>query len=147
MSGTHRNLLFWSISRCFGRKNHRWGLGPTETCNSSPKGAVLHAQNHRWGLQTILSFYSCANHAVICAQNDILCLVPIRLVSWSKWRCIAFKNRWWGLAPMETSFSVANHAVLNPQNDRGCLGPIETCYSGPKVAVLHPKTTQEGWNP
>ena len=27
------------------------------------------------------------------------------------------------------------------------LGPIETCNSGPKVAVLHAKTTDEGWDP
>ena len=27
------------------------------------------------------------------------------------------------------------------------MGPIETCISGPKVAVLHPKTTREGWDP
>ena len=30
---------------------------------------------------------------------------------------------------------------MYPQNDRLCLGPIETCYSGPKAAVLHTKTT------
>ena len=48
---------------------------------------------------------------------------------------------------METSFSGANHAVLHAQNDRLCLGPIETCYSGPKGAVLLPKTTDEGWDP
>ena len=58
-------------------ENHRWSLGPIETCysgpevadlhakttggvyspaetfNSSPKGAVLHAQNHRWELEPI----------------------------------------------------------------------------------------------
>ena len=27
------------------------------------------------------------------------------------------------------------------------MGPIETCISGPKVAVLNPKTTLEGWDP
>ena len=27
------------------------------------------------------------------------------------------------------------------RKDRSCLGPIETCYSGPEVAVLHAKTT------
>ena len=48
---------------------------------------------------------------------------------------------------METSTSGANHAVLHEQNDRSCLEPIETCYSGPKVAILHPKTTDEGWDP
>ena len=50
------------------------------------------------------------------------------------------------LGPMETSISGANHAVLHAQNDRRCLGPIEICYSGPKVAVLRVKTTDEVWN-
>ena len=31
----------------FACKNHRWDLGTTETCNSSPEVAVLLAQNHR----------------------------------------------------------------------------------------------------
>ena len=26
-------------------------------------------------------------------------------------------------------------------------GPIGTSYSGPKVAILHVKTTDEGWDP
>ena len=43
----------------------------------------------------------------------------------------------WGLGPKETSNSGPNH-------DRWCLEPIETCYSDPKVAVLHPKSTDEG---
>ena len=76
MSGTHRDLLFGSKSRCFECNNHSCGLGSIETCNS-----------------------------------------------------------------------VANHAVLHAQNDRLCLGLIVTCYAGPKVAVLHPKTTHEGWDP
>ena len=48
---------------------------------------------------------------------------------------------------METSYSGAKHSVLHAQNNRLCLGPIETCYSCPQVAVLHPKTTEEGWDP
>ena len=48
---------------------------------------------------------------------------------------------------METSHSVANHAVLHSQNDRWGLGPMETSNSGPKVAVLHVKATNEGWDP
>ena len=48
---------------------------------------------------------------------------------------------------METSISGAKHAVSRAQNNRLCLGPIETCYSGPIVAVLHSKTTDECWNP
>ena len=35
----------------------------------------------------------------------------------------------------------ANHAVVNATNDWSCLGPIETCYSGPEVAVLLAKIT------
>ena len=48
---------------------------------------------------------------------------------------------------METSNSGAKHAVLHAQNNRLCQGHIETCYSGPKVAVLHQKTTAERWDP
>ena len=48
---------------------------------------------------------------------------------------------------METSNSDANKAVLHAQNDRRGLGPIETCNSAPKVALLHAKTTDEGWVP
>ena len=42
---------------------------------------------------------------------------------------------------METSISDAKHAVVHAQNDRSYLGPIETCYSGPEVAVMHAKIT------
>ena len=48
---------------------------------------------------------------------------------------------------METSFSGANHDVMQAQITRRSLGPIETCNSAPKVAVLHSKTTDEGWVP
>ena len=48
---------------------------------------------------------------------------------------------------METCISDAKHAVLHSQNDRCGLGPIQTGKSGPKVAVLHPKTTDEGLDP
>ena len=27
------------------------------------------------------------------------------------------------------------------------MGLLETCYSGPKDAVLHAKNTDEGWDP
>ena len=37
--------------------------------------------------------------------------------------------------------------LLCMQKPQICLGPIETSYSGPKVAVVHPKTTDEGWDP
>ena len=48
---------------------------------------------------------------------------------------------------MLSSYSGANHSVLHVQNDRIGLGPIETCNSGPKGAVLHAKTTDDGWDP
>ena len=117
MCGTHRDFLFWSRSRCFACKNHRW-LGPTDTSNSDARHAVLHAENHRWGLGPIDTSNSGDKVAVLNAQN----------------------NRW-GLEPIEPSNSGANHAVVHAQNERSCLGPLETCYSGPEFAVLHAKTT------
>ena len=59
----------------------------------------------------------------------------------SKSRCFSSKNHWWGLGPIEISISDAKHALVHAQNDRSCLGNIETCYSGPEVAVLHAKAT------
>ena len=50
------------------------------------------------------------------------------------------------LGTVEISNSEANHDVLHAQNDRWGLGPIEIRYSGPKLAVLHAKTTDEGWD-
>ena len=47
---------------------------------------------------------------------------------------------------METSYSCANHAVLHAQITRRSLGSIESCISDPKGAVLHAKTTDEGWD-
>ena len=47
---------------------------------------------------------------------------------------------------METSISDTKHAVVHAQNDRSCLGHIVTCFSCPRVAVLHPKTTHEDWD-
>ena len=69
MSGTNRVLLFWSRSRCFAWKNHRWGLGPTETCNSAPKVAVLHVQKHRRGMEPIETCYSGPKVAVLHAKT------------------------------------------------------------------------------
>ena len=48
---------------------------------------------------------------------------------------------------METNNSAANHAVFHAQINRRSLGPMETCNSGPKVAVLIAKATNEGWDP
>ena len=48
---------------------------------------------------------------------------------------------------METSISGANHAVFHAQITRRSLGSLETCNSDPKVAVLHAKSTDKGWDP
>ena len=42
---------------------------------------------------------------------------------------------------MEISNSGAYHTVLHAQISRRSLGHVETCNSGPKVAVLNAKTT------
>ena len=48
---------------------------------------------------------------------------------------------------MEISNSGANRSVSHAKITRQSLGPIETCNSNPKDAVLHAKTTDEGWDP
>ena len=48
---------------------------------------------------------------------------------------------------MDMRHSGSKHAVLYSQINRLSLGPIEICNSSPKVAVLHAKTTDEGWDP
>ena len=48
---------------------------------------------------------------------------------------------------MVTINSGHNNTVVSAKNHRCGLGPIETCNSGPKVAVLHAKTTNEGRDP
>ena len=45
------------------------------------------------------------------------------------------------------SNSGANPAVSHAQITMRSLGPIEICNSDPKDAVLHAKTTDEGWVP
>ena len=48
---------------------------------------------------------------------------------------------------METSIYGTKHDVLHSQINGRSPGTIETCNSDPKVAVLHAKTTDEGWDP
>ena len=47
---------------------------------------------------------------------------------------------------MENSNSCANRAVSHALINRRSLGSLETCISDSKVAVLHAKTTNEGWD-
>ena len=49
-----------------------------------------------------------------------------------------------GLEHIETSNSGANHAVSYAQNDRWVTH--RDLHAGTKVAVLHAKTTSEGWD-
>ena len=124
MSGTHRDLLFGSKSRCFACKTNRWGLGPIETSNSDARHAGLYAEGRRWDLGP-KDMCNCGHKVAVLNAK---------------------KNRW-GLGPIETSNSDVKHAVVHAQNDRSCLGPIETCYSGPEVEVLHTKTTGVVYDP
>ena len=137
MSGTHRDLLFGSKSRCFACKNHRWGLGPIETSNSCAKDAVFHAQNDRFCLGLLETCYSVPKVAVLHAKNTH--------EGWDSWRLLILmlntlfcmhkrqvmpgtnkdllirskrgyfdsKNQTWGLQPIKTVNSEANHAVLH----------------------------------
>ena len=121
MSGTHRDLFFWSKSRNFVWKNHRWGLGSKETSDAGARYAVLHSENHRWGVRPIDTFNFGPKVAILNVRSHR-----------------------WGLETKETSFSCANYALLHAQNDRWCLGHIEICSFGPKAAILHEKNTDEG---
>ena len=169
-SGTHRDLKFWSKMRCLACKNHRWGLGHIETSISGANHSILQAHNDRLCLGLIETCFSGPKVALLHPKTThegwdpwrlvILMLLTLHcrhktageiwdqynLLFGSKSRCFACKKHRWGLGHIGTSDSGANHAVFHAQNDRLCLGLTETCYSGPKVAALHPKTTHEYWD-
>ena len=65
MSGTLRDLLFGSKSRCFECKIHRKGLGPIETSISVVNHAVLHSQTDRSCLGPIETCNSAPKVAVV----------------------------------------------------------------------------------
>ena len=129
-TGTHRDFQFCSKSHCFACKKHWEGLGPIEKNNSGAIHAVLHARNDRWGLGTIETY----NSMILFLQNG---MPSIRITSF-----YGFKPSCVVLGCKTANFG----AVLHAHNNRWCLGPIEICYSGPIVAVLHAKTTDEGWD-
>ena len=81
MSGTHRDLLFWSKSRCFTYKNHRWGFGPTETFNSSPKVSVfcMHKTTGEGGNPYGLD---------ILALSTLLCVLKTTDEVWDPYRLV-----------------------------------------------------------
>ena len=135
MSGTHRDLLFGSKSRCFACKYHRWGLGPIETINSDARHALLLAENHRWGLGPIETCYSCPEVAVLHAETTggVLDLQRLVILVLKSLFCM-HKTTGEGWNPYSLW---AKHAVMCAQTHRWGLGPIQTCKSGLKVAVLH----------
>ena len=65
----------------------------------------------------------------------------------SKSRCFEYTKLQVRAGTLIVFYSFAKHAVMCAQNYRLGLGPIQTCKSGPKVAVLLAKTTDEGWDP
>ena len=81
MSGTHRDLLFRFKRSCFACKNYRWGLGPTETCNSSPKVVVcLHkTTGEGWNRDSLFILVSSTLLCVLKTTDEVW--DPYRLVS------------------------------------------------------------------
>ena len=69
MSGTQRDLLFLSKSRCFASKNHTRGLGHIETGNSDANHVVLHALNDRRDLVPIETCNSGPKHSVLQSKS------------------------------------------------------------------------------
>ena len=128
MSGTYRDLLIRSKSRCFASNNQTWGLGPLETRYSYDSHAVLHAENHRCSLRLIHTCNFGHKVAVLNAQNHRWWLEPIETsISGANHAVLHAQNKRWGLVPIETCLSGANRAVFHTQNDRWRLGPIESC--------------------
>ena len=124
MSGTHRDLLLWSRSRCFAWKNHTWRLGPMETSNSDARNAVLHAENHRWGLGPTETCYSGPEVAVLHA-----------------------KTTGGVYSSAETCNSSPKVAVLHTQNHRWELEPIQSFILVLSTLLCVLKTTDEDWDP
>ena len=121
MSGTRRDLLFWSRMRCFACKNHRWVLGPTGTCNSDARHTVLHAQNHRLCLGPTETCNSSPKVAVLHTHNDRLCL---------------------GL--IETCYSGPKVAVLHPKTTHEVWDPQRLVILVLKSLFCMHKTTGKG---
>ena len=135
-------MQFWSKSCWFACINHRWGLGPIQTCKSGHKLDVLHEKKKQMkaGTHIDLSFW-CKSRCFAYTKRQVISGTRRDLLFRPISRCFASKNYRWGLEPIEPSISGANHAVIHAQNERSCLGPLETCYSGPEFAVSHAKTT------
>ena len=129
-------------------QNHRWGVGPIQTCKSGPRVTVLHEKRTqmRAGTHLDLTFW-CKSRCFACIKRQVMSWTHRDLLFRSKVADLHEKNHRWGQAPIETSNSDARHHVLHAENHRWGLGPIERCNFGPKVAALNTQNTDEGWNP
>ena len=142
----HRDLLFCSKSRWFACKNLRWGQGTIETSNSSAKVAVCMHKTTGEGWNPyclfilVLSMLLCVLKTTdeVWNTHTLVILVLKSLFCIQKPQIRAGTHRY--------NNSVANYTVLHAQNDKWGLVPLKTCNSGPKCAVLHSKTTDEGWD-
>ena len=144
MSGTLRDLLFESKSRCFECKNHGQGLGPMETSHSGANHAVLHAQNDSWCLGRIEISYSGPEYAVLHAKTTGWVLDPQRLLILVL-KSLFCMHKTTGDGWNQYSLCV-KHAVMCAQSHRWGLGHIETWNSGPNHAVFMHTTTGYVWD-
>ena len=108
------------------QKIDRWGLGPTETCYSGPECRCFACKNHWWGSGIHL--------------QRLVILGP-------KVCCFAYTKPQVRAGTHIVFYSCAKHAVMCAQNYRWELGPIQTCKSGPNVAVLHANNNRWGLGP
>ena len=148
MSGTHRDLLFGSKSRCFACENYRWGQGSIETSNSEARHNVLHAENHGWVLGPIET----CNFGPIAAGFH----AKTTDEGWDQWRLVFLM--------LGTLFSMQKITgeVWDPQRLVILVQKSLFCMQKPQVGSIHlqrlvilvlkslfcmHKTTSEGWNP
>ena len=123
MSGTHRDLLVGSKSRCFACKKHRWGLGTIETCNSCAKALFCMHKATGEGWNPYSLFILVLSTLYVCSKQQMRAGTHIDLSFWCKSRCFASTKR---------------HVMS--ENHRDLLfRSISRC--------LHPKTTHAGWDP
>ena len=165
MSGTHRDLLFGSKSRCFACKYHRSGLGPMETSNSDARHAVLLAENHWWGLGPIETCYSCTEVAVLHAETtggvldlqrlvilvlkSLFCMHKTTGESWYPYRLfilvqitLFFIHKTTGEVWYPKRLVLLSKSrCFACKNNRWGLGPIEPSNSGANHAGLMHRTT------
>ena len=115
---------------------HRWGLSPTETCNSGLKSQFcMHkATGEGWNpytldivvLSTLIYVHKSTDEVwdtlrlVILMHNSLFWMHKNTDEGWDPYRLVYFgykavvliaQNHWWGMRPIETSNSGAKHTV------------------------------------